>query len=1296
MILNRTGKRTILISFLFVFGISICKCEIISIFYQIDVPQLEFAAGDILKALESKGLSVEIKDLSQLTGDFNGKKVVLALANNTEIKTLLTAQGGSDVTGLGEQAYALRTTANPYLSYWVLGGDENGAMYGGLQIAEYISFKGFNQTYNEEDTPYLKQRGVKFNIPLDKDSPTYFYGNDGTSHKLAIRHVWDIDFWKTWFDEMARHRYNVLSLWSPHPFTSMVNMEDEYPGIAINGVTGYNIDGNEVNINNMTIDDKIEFWRQVMKYGRERGFGTYFCTWNIFLSTAEDKHGLTDSPNNLETRTYLRKCMKEFLETYPDLAGFGITVGERMGSLTNVEKEEWAWDTYGKGMLEYAQASPERDLIFIHRQHQGNVSDILNYFQPLRNLSNVRFDLSFKYSQAHAHAAVKPGYWDSRNMENGLGPNNLKSWLTIRNDDYYFLHWADPQFVRDYVNNFPEVGKFVDAFYIGADGWVFTKVFTSKDSYYEDQNMLSIQRTWYMQKLWGRISYNPNVSDELLKNHLAYRYQEVSSEKLFNTWSSASKAIQLANEQVTGTWDLDYKWWPEGWTSSDGFLSLGQLSNVNPMSGSDLCNIQETANNNCSGKTTAWDNAQQIEQLARDALSEITKISPGANTELKLNLKNLEAMCYLGLYNAYKIRAAIYLKKGEDNNARDAVKTAYCFWRKYTDIMDELFIGVDLQRNRGFSHWHVNDQAALLDFTNLGGVGEPNCTDLFPWIYIKSPGNNATFMEPGNFTVEVEADAGANTIEKVELNINGSLYNTIVIAPFTFEIEALMAGNYLVEAKVVDGQGNSDSYTITIVVNDPAMVNTVPWIEDFTLANGSTESKNRLTTWIAERPEGSFSVQDERFVVNDGGAQGVFQTDPIDISGGPVDVSLDVAYAGGIDIGQDFIKFYKKVDGGTEELMGLIDGKKFSGVELNSNQYVTLTEKGVTGSTLQLIIKGYVTYNDEYYFLDNLRVTRPVQLVTIANKGSVVLNPAGGTYDEGTIVTATAVPGLGYQFGGWSGDLSGMDNPVSITMNSDKEIEATFTEIPTYTLNISAANGEVTIDPSGGVYNIGTFVSLTPVADKGYVFESWGGDLSGKESPVTITMDSNKEISASFEAIPVSSVSIDDCPLTIMETGQVHQLTVMVFPENALDQAVSWSSSNENVASVDENGLVSALSQGSATITVITNDGDKSNTCNIGVILVANPVSNFSMGDTQFVEIYPNPTSDYLKFIFSESVSEKKISFYNTLGYLLNTETTYDLNSEFDIRAFSSSEILIVKVITNEAATSYKVILRKN
>lgn len=714
---------------LFTFFLALMACsgaaDKISVFYDTEVPQFEFAVNDIQKALESKGYEVEVQGISALKESDNKKKVVIALASDQRIKELLLAAGGNEATDLGAQAYALRTTSNPEISYWILGGDVNGAMYGGLQIAENIQFEGFTGTYNEEIAPYLLNRGVKFNIPLDKNAPTYFYNNGGTSHQLAIADVWDMEFWKTWFDEMARHRYNVLSLWSPHPFTSMLNMEDAYPGIAIHGVEGYDRTGKSIVLNNMPIDEKIEFWKHVMRYGRERGFSTYFCTWNIFLSTAEGKHGLTHSPDNQETRAYIRKCTKQFFETYPDLAGLGITVGERMGGLNAIEKEEWAWDTYGRGIMEYAQEHPDRDVVFIHRQHQGDISHILEYFDPLTELPNVRFDLSFKYSKAHVHATTTPSYWYDANMEQGLDKYHLKSWLTVRNDDFYFLHWADPQFVRAYVKNFPAPGKYVNAFYIGADGWVFTKVFTSRDPYYEERDMLSIQRTWYMQKLWGRISYNPDVSDDLFKNHLAQKYPQISAERLFEAWSNASRAIQLANEQVTGTWNLDFKWWPEGWTSKDGFRTLEETREVVPMRGSELCSFANTASGKCTDKLSAFNTAEQIVKLADEALLLLGEFDAGTNRELALTIKNLQAMAYLSLYSANKYRAAIFLEQDKKNEALDAIGIAYGFWKTYTNRMDELFIPVNLQRNLDFDSWHAHDQDALQDYLDLGGEGEP-------------------------------------------------------------------------------------------------------------------------------------------------------------------------------------------------------------------------------------------------------------------------------------------------------------------------------------------------------------------------------------------------------------------------------------------------------------------------------------------------------------------------------------------------------------------------------------------
>jgi len=706
--------------------------ETISVYFDEQIPQHVFAATDIETALIAIDYNVVLKDLS-LLDNTKGNKVVIALGTDEKVTSFLNSQGGSMVTTMGEQAYALRTTKKGGLSYWVLGGDVNGAMYGGLQIAENISFNGFSATYNEEDSPFLENRGIKFNLPLDKASPTYYYGYHGTANKLAIKHVWDIDFWKTWFDEMARHRYNALSLWSPHPFTSMLNMEDEYPGIAINGVVGFDINGNDKQVNHFTIDDKIDFWQEVMKYGRGRGFDIYFINWNVFLSTAEGKHGLTYSTENEKTKVYLKKCMIKFLETYPDLTGFGITVGERMGALNYKEREEWAWDTFGAGMMEYAMENPDRDLKFIHRQHDGNIDHILEHFAQLNDLPNVLFELSCKYSEAHAHSTLTPSRWHRTGMENGLGKYGITSWLTIRNDDFHFLHWAEPQFLRDYIAGFPDK-EFVSGFYIGADGWVHTKEFVSLNPHYENMDALSIQRTWYMQKLWGRISYNPSIGDEFFKNHLALRFTEVSVDKLYEAWSSASGSIRRANEQVTGKWQFDNDFWIEMWTGDtwhggrNRHFTIEDTKEATPFAGSHLCTLFNTAKGECGDKTPAWENVEKIEKLAYNALDILATLNAGSNTELQLTLADLTAQAYLGLYSACKYRTVMYDIQDKKEKAREAMGKAYCYWRKYTNIMSELYIPVEMQRNKSFVSWHAYDDDVLLEFYKLGGMGYPECT----------------------------------------------------------------------------------------------------------------------------------------------------------------------------------------------------------------------------------------------------------------------------------------------------------------------------------------------------------------------------------------------------------------------------------------------------------------------------------------------------------------------------------------------------------------------------------------
>ncbi|MEO0468812.1 MAG: InlB B-repeat-containing protein [Bacteroidota bacterium] len=134
------------------------------------------------------------------------------------------------------------------------------------------------------------------------------------------------------------------------------------------------------------------------------------------------------------------------------------------------------------------------------------------------------------------------------------------------------------------------------------------------------------------------------------------------------------------------------------------------------------------------------------------------------------------------------------------------------------------------------------------------------------------------------------------------------------------------------------------------------------------------------------------------------------------------------------------------------------------------------------------------------------------------SNGSVGKSPNQSTYTAGSSVTLTANPNAGYEFSNWSGDASGNSNPLTITMNSNKNITANFSLIPptTYTLNINASNGSVSKSPNQSNYPAGSQVTLTASPNAGYVFSGWSGNASGNNNPLTITMNSNKSITANF------------------------------------------------------------------------------------------------------------------------------------------------------------------------------------
>ena len=375
-------------------------------FNQADAP-VGFAASEIEKTLSQAGISAATFPLSQLEESSSAAAVILATTADSALLQRFEV-GTADLQPEGFHLQVIRPNQQPVVL--VVGADLAGTMYGGLEVAEQISIHGLDSIEDTHQNPYMAMRGTKFNIPLDARTPSYSDLSDAAQNNIT--EMWSWDFWTNYIDNLARYRYNFISLWNLHPFPSLVKLDD-YPDIALDDVmrsrgpfkedyslVGKGLDAPEI-VNNLekvkaiSIDDKIDFWQRVMRYGKERNVDFYIITWNIFTYGTQNQYGITDDIDNPTTIDYFRKSVQALVETYPDLKGIGLTTGENMHDASFAEKEDWAYDTYGRGIMDAMDTLENRKITFVHRQHMAGALDIADKFQPLVDHPDIDFIFQF-------------------------------------------------------------------------------------------------------------------------------------------------------------------------------------------------------------------------------------------------------------------------------------------------------------------------------------------------------------------------------------------------------------------------------------------------------------------------------------------------------------------------------------------------------------------------------------------------------------------------------------------------------------------------------------------------------------------------------------------------------------------------------------------------------------------------------------------------------------------------------------------------------------------------------------
>ena len=178
-------------------------------------------------------------------------------------------------------------------------------------------------------------------------------------------------------------------------------------------------------------------------------------------------------------------------------------------------------------------------------------------------------------------------------------------------------------------------------------------------------------------------------------------------------------------------------------------------------------------------------------------------------------------------------------------------------------------------------------------------------------------------------------------------------------------------------------------------------------------------------------------------------------------------------------------------------------------------------------------------------------------------------------------------------------------------------------ETPTYQWQQSTDSGSNWTDISDATANSYT-INSTTTSMSGNQYRCVVKSASGVS---VISQAATLTVQAKPASVPVTGVKLNTETLELF-TGNTATLTATVEPENATNKNVTWSTSNASVATV-ENGVVTAVGQSSATITVTTEDGGKTATCVVTVTAATVPVTGVTLSQTQ-ASLYCNRTPNTL------------------------------------------------------------------
>lgn len=292
-------------------------------------------------------------------------------------------------------------------------------------------------------------------------------------------------------------------------------------------------------------------------------------------------------------------------------------------------------------------------------------------------------------------------------------------------------------------------------------------------------------------------------------------------------------------------------------------------------------------------------------------------------------------------------------------------------------------------------------------------------------------------------------------------------------------------------------------------------------------------------------------------------------------------------------------------------------------------------------------------------------------------------------YNTGDNITLTASSET-ENFLYWNGNTDDTDPVLNLTVTQDTVIHAYFGRYVTVTFD--SQKGIVVSESVAAGYVIppSKFPDIPKPA--GYEFIGWKTVSGQTWNPETSIITQDTTLYAQWQAIPVSSISLNKTELTLA-VGEEETLVLNILPEDALLVRINWESWHSYIATV-ENGKVKAIASGTADI-YVEGDDEYYNwfdaRCVVTVIESGSGITNTQ--ERKAAKLYPIPVKDKLNIEFTSDnpASQIHVEVYTLTGQALLTEDSGVSVFSIDMSSCPAG-VLLVKVSDGNRAEVHRVV----